>query len=171
MPSLRDRSLPRSVHPASSRRFFRLNDSCLGNAKRNCVFASLASQAPRAASPPERLNNPARRTSQSTATRGQPCCSSVQAAGDVKPSVPFAGLRFKEICQRLAKAGRLNTDRRPRKKPRDFSQGFLKNRQVSPNLLDRFHHVFNHFLGIAKHHHGFVHVEQLIVQTSVAGVH
>lgn len=24
--------------------------------------------------------------------------------------------------------------------------------------------VFHHFLGVAKHHHGFIHIEQLVVQ-------
>jgi len=31
------------------------------------------------------------------------------------------------------------------------------------SLLQGLGHVFNHFFGITKHHHGFVHVKQLIV--------
>jgi hypothetical protein len=31
------------------------------------------------------------------------------------------------------------------------------------SLVHRFDHVFHHLFGIAKDHHGFVHVEQLVV--------
>src|SRR5690606_27841410 len=38
-------------------------------------------------------------------------------------------------------------------------------------LVDRLDHVFDDFLGVAKNHHGLVHVEQLVVQTGVAAGH
>ena len=56
-----------------------------------------------------------------------------------------------------------------------FSLGFARNlKGVASNvnpLLDRLAHVLNHLLRIAKHHHGFIHVEQLVVQASVACSH
>ena len=33
--------------------------------------------------------------------------------------------------------------------------------------LNRLHHILDHLLRITKHHHGFVEIEQLIVQASV----
>jgi len=40
---------------------------------------------------------------------------------------------------------------------------------ISIGLADsihRFDHILNHLLGITKDHHGFVHVEELIVESS-----
>ena len=37
--------------------------------------------------------------------------------------------------------------------------------------LDRLHHVLDHFLGIAKHHHGLVHVEQVVIKTRITRRH
>jgi len=36
------------------------------------------------------------------------------------------------------------------------------------DLLDRLDHVLDDFLGIAKHHHGLVQIEQLVIQAGVA---
>lgn len=33
--------------------------------------------------------------------------------------------------------------------------------------LNRLHHIFDHLLRIAKHHHGLVEVEQLVVEASI----
>ena len=38
-------------------------------------------------------------------------------------------------------------------------------------LLDRLPHVLNHLLGVAKHHHGLVHIEQFIVQPGISRRH
>ena len=39
------------------------------------------------------------------------------------------------------------------------------------DLLYRLDHIFHHLLGVAKHHHGFVHVEEFVVQTSITSRH
>ena len=38
-------------------------------------------------------------------------------------------------------------------------------------LLDSLHHRFNHFLRIPKHHHGFIHIEQLVIQPGITRGH
>jgi len=37
----------------------------------------------------------------------------------------------------------------------------------SDGNLNRLHHILDHLLGVAKHHHGFVEIEQLVVQASI----
>src|SRR5690606_5134683 len=37
--------------------------------------------------------------------------------------------------------------------------------------VNRFHHVLNDLLRVPEHHHGFIHVEQFVVQSRVAGGH
>src|SRR5271163_2313265 len=40
-----------------------------------------------------------------------------------------------------------------------------------PSSADRLDHVLDDFLGVAKYHHGLVHVEQLVVQAGIARGH
>ena len=66
-------------------------------------------------------------------------------------------------CTRCSVLLRLNRDKKPAtlvawRVVKDLGKATL----VSVSL-NGFDHVLNDFLGIAKHHHGLVHVEELIV--------
>jgi len=41
---------------------------------------------------------------------------------------------------------------------------------ASWRLLNRLNHILNQLLGIAEHHHGFVHVKEFVVQTGIAAL-
>ena len=56
-----------------------------------------------------------------------------------------------------------NHHRQVQKKRALSSARFL----FSDGNLNRLHHILDHLLRIAKHHHGLVEIEQLIIQASV----